>query len=70
MVSCIRSIHISSIKTRHKPVQLSFLEMEVMKYVRSPDSISHITSSSVDERKLLHVCYTCAVAFDCLATVT
>ncbi len=38
--------------------------------MRSLDSISHIDSSSVDERKLLHGCYTCAAAFDCPATVT
>ena len=38
--------------------------------MRSIDSISHIAGSSVDERKLLYGCYTCAAAFNCLATVT
>ena len=69
MVPCISSIDISYITRRLKPVQLSFLELEVMK-LPFLDSISHIAISSVDERKLVHSCYTCADAFDCLVTVT
>ncbi len=69
VVPCIRSIDISYI-TRRLNTSAAVFSRAGGNEVRSLDSISHIAGSSVDERKLLQGCYTCAAAFDCLATLT